>query len=259
MSQAFFADFDLAQLSLYLFWGFFAYLVYYLQRENMREGYPLVDDDGKYAGNQGIFPVPSDKTFRLPHGRGSVSVPSEQNRERPELKTALERTAVANGFPLVPTGDGMKDGVGPASWAARRDVPELNALGHAKIRPMSSLPAFSISSGKDPRGMNVIAGDEVLAGEVTELWIDEGEQLVRYFEYKLSGDLGSGTRLVPIGFARIWAGQVYIRSIYSTHMAAVPQHSGKDTITLLEEEKISAYYGGGMLWADEARHEPVLG
>ena len=32
---------DLAQLVLYLFWIFFAGLIYYLVRENHREGYPL--------------------------------------------------------------------------------------------------------------------------------------------------------------------------------------------------------------------------
>ena len=39
--EPFFSNFDIAQLSLYLFWAFFFGLVIYLQRENMREGYPL--------------------------------------------------------------------------------------------------------------------------------------------------------------------------------------------------------------------------
>ena len=32
---------DVAQLVLYLFWIFFAGLIYYLVRENHREGYPM--------------------------------------------------------------------------------------------------------------------------------------------------------------------------------------------------------------------------
>ena len=40
----FFGDFDLASAAIWLFWIFFAGLVYYLQTENMREGYPLRDD-----------------------------------------------------------------------------------------------------------------------------------------------------------------------------------------------------------------------
>ena len=39
--DAFFGNFDLASLSLWLFYLFFALLVFYLQTENMREGYPL--------------------------------------------------------------------------------------------------------------------------------------------------------------------------------------------------------------------------
>ncbi|MGB0383136.1 MAG: hypothetical protein ACPGJH_09720, partial [Alphaproteobacteria bacterium] len=42
----FFGETDLATLSIWLFWLFFAGLIYYLQTENMREGFPLVNDDG---------------------------------------------------------------------------------------------------------------------------------------------------------------------------------------------------------------------
>ena len=69
----FFGNFDLASLAIWLFWGFFALLVYYLQTENMREGYPLENDDGTIAANQGPFPVPNEKTFKLAHGRGEKS------------------------------------------------------------------------------------------------------------------------------------------------------------------------------------------
>jgi photosynthetic reaction center H subunit len=35
---------DFAQLVLYAFWIFFAGLIWYLRREDKREGYPLVSD-----------------------------------------------------------------------------------------------------------------------------------------------------------------------------------------------------------------------
>ena len=38
---------DVAQLVLYAFWIFFAGLVYYLVRENHREGYPMETEDGR--------------------------------------------------------------------------------------------------------------------------------------------------------------------------------------------------------------------
>ena len=34
-----------------------------------------------------------------------------------------------NGSPLVPTGNPMVDGVGPAAWADRADVPDLTFHG----------------------------------------------------------------------------------------------------------------------------------
>ena len=91
-----FGNFDLASLSIWLFWGFFALLIYYLQTENMREGYPLELEDGSPAPNQGLFPVPKPKTFKLPHGKGEVTVPSSANEaahRRSDL--ALARTAVS--------------------------------------------------------------------------------------------------------------------------------------------------------------------
>ncbi len=60
---------DVAQLALYGFWLFFAGLVYYLHRENKREGYPLVSSDGKGTMIEGFpFPIPKPKTFIMPDG-----------------------------------------------------------------------------------------------------------------------------------------------------------------------------------------------
>jgi photosynthetic reaction center H subunit len=69
------------------------------------------------------------KRLSLPHSRGEVTVPNANGEGR---SVAVEQTSVANGYPFEPTGDPMKDGVGPASWAPRRDVPELDGHGHPK-------------------------------------------------------------------------------------------------------------------------------
>ena len=256
METTFFGTFDLASLSIWLFWGFFALLIYYLQTENMREGYPLEDDNGDPAANQGPFPVPSPKTFKLPHGRGEVTVPGPDTQARTNL--ALERTNASNGFPMEPTGDPMVDGVGPASWAARRDVPELDGHGHLKIIPMSGADKFHISAGRDPRGLPVQAGDKEIVGTIVDMWIDEPEQLVRYLTIELDAAYGSGKRLVPIQLVKIKSDRVAIHSIYGKHFANVPMIKAPGQITLLEEEKICAYYGGGKLYADQARQEPQL-
>ncbi len=257
MENAFFANFDLASLSIWLFYIFFALLIFYIQRENMREGYPLEDDDGNPSANQGFFPVPDDKTFKLPHGRGEKTVPSGQTPERADLP--LEKTAVANGYPFAPTGDPMADGVGPASWAPRRDVPELDGHGHPKIVPMSAKDGFAVAAGRDPRGLPLMAGDGEVVGQITDMWLDEPEQLVRYLEVELDGDHGGGKRLVPLTMARIKKDHVKVRCIFGKHFAGVPKHASANQVTLLEEDKICGYYAGGTLYATEARQEPVLG
>jgi len=257
MTEPFFGNFDLASVSIWLFWIFFALLIYYLQTENMREGYPLEDDDGNTSPNQGLFPVPDDKTFRLPHGRGEVTVPSGQNPDRKDL--ALRKTATGNGFPFEPTGDPMVDGVGPASWAPRRNVPELDGHGHPKIVPMAGTDHFNVAAGRDPRGLPVEGGDSEVVGKISDMWIDEPEQLVRYLEIELDEQYGGGSRLVPMTFAKIKSDRVRVRSIFARHFAGVPQHASPRQVTLLEEEKIAGYYGGGTLYASEARLEPQLG
>jgi photosynthetic reaction center H subunit len=153
----------------------------------------------------------------------------------------------------------MADGVGPASWAPRRDVPELDGHGHPKIVPMSATDHFHVAAGRDPRGMPVVAGDGETVGTVSDMWIDEPEQLVRYLEIELDAEHGGGKRLVPMTFSRIWGGKVRVRSIFGRHFAGVPQNASPRQVTLLEEDKIAAYYGGGTLYASEARLEPQLG
>ena len=92
----FFGNFDLASLSIWLFWGFFALLIYYLQTENMREGYPLEMEDGTVAPNQGPFPVPKPKTFSLPNGKGEVTVASAPP---PGCRAAMSRNWTPTAMP----------------------------------------------------------------------------------------------------------------------------------------------------------------
>ena len=234
LGTTFFGNFDLASLAIWLFWGFFAFLVYYLQTENMREGYPLELENGAAAPNQGPFPLPSPKTFLLPHGRGEVTVP---NGTREAREVALGRTAASEGFPHAPLGNPMTDGVGPAAWAPRRDLPELDGHGHNKIVPMAQAPAFGVSAGRDPRGLPVQAGDNEVVGRISDMWVDAPEQLVRYLEI----DLNSGHRcLVPMPMVKIWKDRVRINSLSSDMFDGVPGTKSQIEVTLLEEDKISA-------------------
>jgi len=254
MEEAIIGNLDLASISLWLFTGFFVGLVIWIQRENMREGFPLETDDGKQLPSLGL-PMPEPKTFKLPHGRGEVTVPDGLPEQR---ELALARTSEADGFPFVPTGDPLVDGVGPASWCLRRDVPELDGHGHPKIIPMSASEHFAVAAGRDPRGLPVEAGDGTIVGKISDMWIDEPEQLVRFLEFELDGTHGTGKRLVPMTFAVIKKDRVRIHAIFAQHFANVPTTASPRQVTLLEEDKVAAYYGGGKLYASEERLEPQL-
>jgi photosynthetic reaction center H subunit len=256
VGTTFYGNFDLASAAIWLFWIFFAGLIYYLQTENMREGYPLLDEEGKSAPNQGPFPVPSDKTFHLRDGRGELTVPSGQRGDRDDL--ALAQTSRTAGSPYVPTGDPMIDGVGPASWAPRRDIPELDAHGHVKIRPMSVLPDFKVSAGRDPRGKVVVGGDGEVAGRIVDMWVDVPESVVRFLTVDLNPEGSGKTRLIPINMARIKSDRIVVRSLFAHNWDNVPTTAVADTVTLLEEEKIMAYFAGGTLYATAERLDPVL-
>ena len=168
-----------------------------------------------------------------------------------------------NGSPLVPTGNPMIDGVGPASWANRADEPDRTFHGAPKIVPMRLDPTFSVAKGDpDPRGLPVEAVDKVTAGTVIELWVDRAEPQVRYYEVQLSGT--ERRIMLPAGFVQwpnfgLWGNdRLLVKSITAAQFADVPAIRRDDQITLLEEDKVMAYFAGGHLYATAARSEPII-
>jgi photosynthetic reaction center H subunit len=91
---------------------------------------------------------------------------------------------------------------------------------------------------------------------VVDAWVDRSEVLFRYFEV----DVGGRTVLLPVNFSRVdaKARQVKVASILGSHFAGVPAIRSKDSVTMLEEEKVMAYYGAGTLYATPSRAEPLL-
>ncbi len=180
---------DVAQLVLYAFWLFFAGLIFYLRREDRREGYPLEPDlSERFRGVRGseLIPfMPKPKLFYRPHD-GTVAAPEPRRADVRELRA--ERTAAWPGAPLRPVGDPMLAGVGAGGWAEREDVPERTIEGEPLIVPLRVAEGFYVEPrDPDPRGMAVVGADGGLAGTVVELWVDRAEPQIRYLEVELPG------------------------------------------------------------------------
>jgi photosynthetic reaction center H subunit len=247
---------DLVDVCLWAFTILFFYLIYYLQREGMREGYPMEEDTTGRKETTGIFFFPPKKSYTLPNGRGTLeySYAPGDDREHP-----LTRTAPWPGAPSVPSNDPMRDAVGPGSYAERADVPDLTWHGEDRITPYRLNPEYKVSPKDiDPRGLPVFGLDGVRAGTVNDLWVDRAEAIIRYFEVTLEG---SGDRvLLPVPFASVNKSRklIEVAAIKGEHFANVPRIRSMDRITRREEDMVSAYYGAGTLYATPQRQEPWL-
>ncbi len=248
---------DVAQLTLYAFWIFFAGLIYYLHREDKREGYPMISDNPDAPAREGFPPMPAPKIFLLPHG-GTQSAPRQEVARKVNAAPAYPWS----GSPLVPLGNPMQDGVGAAAYADRAEEPELTFEGERRMVPLRVANIYSVHpDDPDPRGMEIVAADGVIVGAVTDLWIDRSEPHIRYVEVTLAAAAPPRTVLVPMLYVdRIERarGRLLVSAITSTDFLAIPPLKDRDQVTAREEDKITAYFAGGFRYATPDRQEPLL-
>lgn len=247
---------DVAQVVLYVFWLFFAALIFYLRREDRREGYPLEYEATGHVEKLGPVFLPKPKSFKTMF-HGIVYQPDQTKRDvKREIKA--KPAAPWAGAPLVPTGDPLADGVGPAAWCDRMDEPELTHEGRPKIVPMRVANMFEVAKQDvDPRGLPVVDIHGEVAGIVRDMWIDGPEQLVRYLEMEVTAETEEGvpnkTVLIPMTMANVsrWRQRVEVPALTAHHFAKVPQIKSRDQVTLYEEDRIVAYYAGGAMYAHD--------
>ena len=179
------------------------------------------------------------------------------------------------GAPWIPDGDAMTDGLGTAAYAQRQDYPDLTIDGLNRIVPIGdSAHGMTIAEqDMNPVGLAVYGADEKKAGEVSDVWVDQSEHIIRYLEVTTN----SGKKvLAPMAFAAVqgtrWLGVIGelipipddqtalidIDAIRSDQFDAVPAIAKAGVITRLEEDKIQAYYGGGYIHALPERAEPWI-
>jgi photosynthetic reaction center H subunit len=246
---------DVAQLVLYAFWAFFACLILYLRGEDRREGYPLESEVMGRPKDRGFLLIPKPKTFIRANGE-TVMAP---NFKRDERTLNARKVEPWPGAPLAPTGDPMLAGVGPGSYAERADHPEKTYHGDDLLAPLRVASNYAVAAEDiSPIGFDVVGADGVVAGTIRDLWVDRSEIVLRYYEVALAG--GGASVMLPVTFSKVKfaARKVTVQAILGGQFAAVPPLRNPDQITLLEEEKIIAYYGAGTLYATAERGEPLL-
>jgi photosynthetic reaction center H subunit len=201
--------------------------------------------------------MPEKKTFLLADGSTVV-------QPRPDNEPPLAAVPISSvpGSPLTPTGDPMQDGVGPAAYALRADVPEHTFDDNSpKIVPLRAAPGFHIDAGDpDPRGMDVVAADGQVVGTCRDVWVDKSEVILRYLEVEVTTPSGPRQVLVPMTLVTIDATRrkVKVVSVLARHFAAAPGLRSPEQITMREEDRISAYFGGGHMYATPDRLGPLL-
>ncbi len=247
---------DVALIVLDAFFLFFLGLVIYLRREDRREGYPLEHElTGRLEGEGGLILTAPTKSFKLPFGHGTVTAPTK-GREPLQVPGARKSDWFA-GAPIEPTGNPLVDGVGPAAFAERAKRPDLDWEGHARIVPLSTAEGFFLErKDADPRGYAVIACDGRKAGTVSDIWIDKADRMIRYLQV----DTGARQVLMPMAVSSVRRGAqtVTTTAITAAQFADAPAIEGAGVITLYEEERVQAYFGGGYLYATAARSEPLI-
>ena len=91
--------------------------------------------------------------------------------------------------------------------------------------------------------------DGAVAGTVRDLWVDRSEHVIRYLDVALNN---GGTATLPMPMVRVSRKGIVTDAVTAAQFAGCPQ------LTLLEEEKVSAYFGAGYLWATPERSEPLV-
>jgi len=247
MTDAITRTIDGEQILVAAFFVFFAYLVYYLRREDKREGYPLVDISPVGTVSEGFPGTPEPKVYALLDG-GTTQMPHDEAPSR-MLGRPLMRFP---GAPLVPLGDPLLAEIGPGAYPLRKDEPMLS-MGTPQLQPLRIAQEWRVTEREtDPRGMPVVDGHEAEVGVVRDLWVDRGSKILRYLEVELTLPEAEGRRiLLPIFYADVGRrrARVRVRVLMAHQFAQVPGLASPDQITAREEDRLNAFYAGGELFS----------
>jgi photosynthetic reaction center H subunit len=178
---------------------------------------------------------------------------------RPEPASKTTPLGIWTGTPSDPEGNPLLSASGPAAYALRADTPELvwdNDRNRLEPLRVATDHAFD-DEGPNPIGYDVVGFDGVVAGTVSDAWIDREESLIRYLEAKLTS---GRSVLIPMPLSQVseTARQVRLASVKGAQVNDAPGLASPDQVTWLEEDRIQAYFASGHLFAEPGRREPLL-
>ena len=248
---------DVAQLALIAFFLFFLALVFYIRREDKREGYPL-DEPGPQMHHGRLIGFPEQppvKTLHLLEG-GTTHMPHYY--APPPIEA--EYTDSFGGAPLNPIGNPLLSGIGPATWVMREEEPFRLADGQPQLAPLRVATEWHVREGEtDPRGMAVYDSRWAPVGTVVDFWVDRSAKILRYLEVQLADEARSDRRvLLPIFYAdiKLKARDIRVVALRSWQFAEVPALANSDIMTAREEDQVNSYYAGGLFHAASAGMKP---
>lgn len=251
MIGAFTHQIDAVEIIVIAFFVYFAGLIYYLRREDKREGYPLDDHAPRRGPVEGFPAMPPPKRFVL-LDEETTYMPHHP----PTTPLNAEPLGRFPGAPLVPVGNPMLAEVGPGAYPLRKNKP-MKVMGEPQLQALAAIPDWQIAAGDpDPRGMRVFDARRESVGTVQELWVDRGAKILRYLELELDEPAGAQSRvLLPIYYADIQAKRrkIRVRTLLKREFVDIPRPARSTEITAREEDQVNAYYAGSLLFGGARR------
>ena len=225
---------DIPTIAFWVFVLFFVALVFWLQRESKREGYPLKASPFTPEQIDGFPPPPARPLTYILNEGGTTQAPHHY----PPVQIQAAPVHRFDGTALTPLGNPLLAGIGPGSWVRRKDEPALTERGDLLLQPLHLLPEWSVlRQDADPRGMAVLDWRLNLVGRVSELWIDRGIKIIRYLEVELDGAFGAKHVLVPIYHTDIMEAsrRVRVTALWAHQFTDIPMPARPDVMTGQEE------------------------
>ena len=239
---------DVAQIVLYAFFAFFTALIWYLRREDRREGYPLESEAARRVQGARLSadPVAED----LPSRRGGVAQRPDYAARRSPVKAA--KVEPWPGAPLQPTR--RSDARRGRPRRLQRNAPSRPLQDDAWRGSDFAAAHSAISRSRrwrNPIGFSVVGADHTSVGVDQSMFGSIAPKSHRALSTKCSSPAPSRRVLLPVYFAASSrsAAASWSRRCSPNSSSNVPALGTPDRVTMLEEDRIAAYYGAGTLYA----------